>query len=95
MDEDTAATFTVIGAQSTDPSDHGGNRVRPAARRDGRTELHEGVPARVALAIPGPAPTDCHLDLYHRLEPVDVRPVQQADLDQSHRAGRIATQTGA
>jgi hypothetical protein len=95
MDEDARATLAVVGAQSACPGDDRGDRVRPIPRRDSGAQLDEGVAPRVALAVPGPTPAHRHLDLHHRLKPVDVGPVQQADLDQSHRPGRIATRTGA
>ena len=56
------------------------------------TELDQRMPARVALPVPRPAPSDGELQLHHRLEPVDVGPLQHADLDQSHGPGRIATE---
>ena len=54
-------------------------------------EVDERVAARVALAVPGPPPADGDLELDHRLEPVDVRTFEQADLDQAHGPGRIAS----
>ena len=45
----------------------------------------------IALAVPGPPPPDGDLQLDHRLQPVDVGSLEQADLDQSHGPGRIAT----
>ena len=61
--------------------------------RDGnvRAEQDQGVATRVALAVPRAPPPDGDLDLDHRLEPVDVRSLEQADLDQSHGLGRIAS----
>ena len=68
-------------------------RRRPASRARGtaRAEVDERVAARVALAVPGPAPADGDLELDHRLEPVDVGAFEQADLDQAHGPGRIAS----
>ena len=95
MDRQTAAPLVVIGSQPADPGDDGGDRVGPIARRDRRAQLDERMAPGIALAVPGPSPAHGDLEFHHRLEPVDVGPVQQADLDQSHRGGRIAIRTGA
>src|SRR6266508_3796494 len=46
--------------------------------------------AGLALPVPCPAPPDRDLQLGHRLQPVDVRALEQPDLDESHDPGRIA-----
>jgi hypothetical protein len=46
------------------------------------------------VAVPRPPPPDGHLELHGRLEPVHVRSIEEADLDQSHGGGRIATAPG-
>ena len=78
----TQAAIAAIGSGHS----RGGHR---------RAQPDEGVAARVALAVPRPATTDRDLHLDHRLEPVDVRALEQADLDQSHGPGRIATRGAA
>ena len=95
MDEDSGAPLVVVGTQPANPGDDRRDGVRPLSGGNRRPELHERVAPRVALAVPGPAAAHRHLEFHHRLEPVDVGPVKQADLDQSHRPGRIATRTGA
>ena len=62
-------------------------RRRPASPGRGPRwpEPDQGVAGRVPLAVPGPSPADGHLDLDHRLEPVDVGALEQADLDQVAR----------
>ena len=87
-----AAALVVLEPRSrrTQRGD-GGHAVRPVASRDRRPEVDQGVAARVALAVPGPPPADGDLELDHRLEPVDVRSFEQADLDESHGPGRIAS----
>ena len=89
MDGDAAAALAVVGRS---------RRIQPTtasigsgqlARRHGRAETDERMPSRVAHPVPRPPPTDRDLDLDHRLEPVDIRALEQADLDQSHGPGRI------
>ena len=50
-------------------------------------EVDERVAPGIALPVPGPPPADRDLDLDHRLEPVDVGTLEQADLDQAHGPG--------
>jgi len=49
------------------------------------------MPLGIAAAVPGSAAADRDLDLDHRLQPVDVGAFEQANLDESHGAARIAT----
>ena len=56
-----------------------------------RGEPNQGVPLGLALAVPGPSPADADLDLDRRLEPVEIRTVEQADLDEAHGPARIPT----
>ena len=94
VDRQSAAPLAVLEPQPPDPGDDAGDVVRPLARRDVGPEADQRVSPRVALAVPGPAPADGHLDLDHRLQPVDVRALEQTDLDQSHGPGRIASRHG-
>src|SRR5215204_5466928 len=91
MDRQAGTALTMIHAQPADPRDCRRDGVRPLAGGHGRAEPHEGVAAGIALAIPGPPSPDRDLHLDHRLQPVHVRSLEQADLDQSHGPGRIAT----
>ena len=84
----------VVDPQPADPGDDRRDGIGPVARSHRCTEADDGVPARVALAVPGPPSAERQLDLDHRLEPVDVRPLQHPDLDQPHGPGRIATRGG-
>ena len=84
MDRQAGPALAMIHAQPADPGDDRGDGVRPVAGGHGRAEPDQGVAAGIALAVPGPPPTDRDLHLDHRLEPVDVRSLEQADLDQSH-----------
>ena len=95
MDGETRTAFAVIHAKPADPGHDRGDRIGPLAGRHRGAEPDQGVAAGIALAVPGPAPPDRDLHLDHRLEPVDVRSLEQADLDQSHGPGRIATRTPA
>ena len=91
MDGQAAAALAVVDPQPADPGDDRGDRD-PASRGPGRARrAGRARGARIALAVPGPAPADGDLELDHRLEPVDVRALEQADLDQSHGPGRIAS----
>ena len=92
VDGDAAAALAVLDPEAPDPVDE---RARP-----GRASSRAGTaaPSRtrawrpgLALAVPGPPPADRDLDLDHRLEPVDVRSLEQADLDQAHGPARIAS----
>ena len=94
MDGESAAPFAVVGTQAPDPGGDRRDRIGPVVGRDGGAEADDGVPAGVALAVPGAPPTEGQLHFDHRLEPVDVRPLQQTDLDQAHGPGRIATRDG-
>ena len=85
------APFAMVGAKPTYPSDDRCDRVGPVMCRNRRAESDDRMAAGVALAVPGPPPTERQLHLDYRLEPVDVRPLQQTDLDQAHGPGRIAT----
>jgi len=64
------------------------------AWRHARAQVDQGMAARIALAVPRPAPADGDLQLDHRLEPVDVGTFEQAGLDQAHGPGRIASARG-
>src|SRR5439155_26606434 len=81
--------FTVIDPQSADPANELLDRERPIADRYMRSEVDEGVAGGTALSVPGPSPADRELDLDRRLEPVDIRALEQADLDESHGSARI------
>ena len=94
MDRQPAAALAVVGAQPADPGDDGGDAVRPVAGGHRRPQVDQGVRSRVALPVPGPAPSDGDLELDHRLEPVDVGTFKEAGLDQAHGPGRIASRRG-
>src|SRR5439155_17956842 len=91
MDRHAATTLVVIDAQAADPGDEGIDRQRPRPGRDRGAQMHEGMTRRTALAVPGPTPPDGDLQLDDRLEPVDVRALEQPDLDESHGPARIAS----
>ena len=95
MDRQAAPPLAVIDPQAADPGDDRRDGVRSLLHRNVRAEVHEGMATRVTLAIPGPPAPDGDLDLDHRLEPVDVRSLEEADLDQSHGQGRIASAPAA
>ena len=90
VDGHPASPLAVVRAEAADPSHEPIHGERPLLGRDFGTEADEGMAARAALAVPGPAPPDGHLDLHHRLQPVDVRPLEQTDLDDAHGPRRIA-----
>jgi hypothetical protein len=56
--------------------------------------MDEGMASGAALSVPRPPPPDRDLELDHRLEPVDVRALEQSDLDESHRPRRITSADG-
>ena len=87
MDRHAATTLVVIDAQAADPGDEGIDRQRPRSCRDRGAQMDEGVTRRAALAVPGPTPPDGDLELDDRLEPVDVRALEESDLDLTHRSG--------
>src|SRR5664279_1579024 len=87
MDNQSGAPRAVVGPQALEPGGQGGNVVGPQAGRDCLAKPDEGVAAGVALPVEGPPPADRDLHLDHRLKPVDVGPLEQPDLDQSHSAG--------
>ena len=91
MDRQAGTALAVIHAEPADPGHDRGDRIGPVAGRHDGAEPDQGVTAGIALAVPGPASADRQLHLDHRLQPVDVRSLEQADLDQSHGPGRIAT----
>ena len=91
MDGEAPPTFAVIGSQASDPGHGRFDGVRPVTRWDRGAQPDEEMSPGVALPVPGPAPADGDLQLDHRLEPVDVGSLEQADLDQAHGPGRIAT----
>ena len=84
VDQQRALVLAVVRAQPARPGGHLGDGVRPVARRDRAGHVDEGVGRGHPLAAPGPRPADGELDLDHRLEPVDVGTVVQADLHESH-----------
>jgi len=75
--------------QSVDPGGHPGDGFRRVRGPHPRRQVDPLVCVRDPLAVPGAATADRDLDLHGRLEPVDVRAVEQADLDESHGARRI------
>ena len=76
--------------QSTIRSTSPGHSRRGTAAPSLTTACRPGL----ALAVPGPPPADGDLDLDHRRQPVDVRTLEQADLDQAHGPARIASAPG-
>jgi len=91
MHGDAATALAVVIAKSADPGDERIDRHRPIPSRNDGAEVHERMPARAALPVPCPASPDSDLELDHRLEPVDVRSLEQPDLDESHGPRRIAS----
>ena len=87
----SGSAFAMLDPQPPDPCDEARDLGRPVATRDDRAEVHERVSLGIPGAIPAPAAADRDLDLDHRLEPVDVGALEQADLDEAHGAARIAT----
>src|SRR5205085_2564706 len=93
VDADHARALAVIDPKAADPADEPVDVERPFAGRDVGTEADEGMPTGGPLAVPGPASTECDLDLDHRLEPIDVGPFEQSDLDHAHGARRIVARS--
>ena len=60
-----------------------------ASRRHPGPEPDQRVPPRIALAVERPPPADGEFQLDHRLQPVDVGPLEETGLDQSHGPRRI------
>ena len=89
MNPDPADAFAVCRAKAARPPCERLDRFRPLTLREAGTEVNEGVAGGYPLAEPCPAPTDGHLDLDHRLQPVDIGSLQEACLDQSHSPRRI------
>ena len=94
MDRQPGPALAVVHPQPPDPGGDRGDRVGPLAGGDAGAQPDEGVAPGIALAVPGPAPTDGDLDLDHRLQPVDVRALEQADLDQSHGPAQDSNPAG-
>ena len=90
MDGHAADALVVFASEAPGPRHDPRNVVRPVAGRDPRRQPNERVGIGRPLAVPRPPPADGDLDLDRRLEPVDVRPLEQADLDQAHGPRRIA-----
>src|SRR3954451_13529269 len=86
----TARALIVIGAKAADPRDDRLDLEWPLPGRELRAETDESEPPWLALAVPGSPAPKRDLDLHARLEPIDVRALEQADLDESHGSGRIA-----
>ena len=94
MDRQPAPAFAVLQPQASDPGHDARHVVRPLAGRDVGSQPDQGVASGIALAVPGPALADGHLELDHRLQPVDIRALEQSRLHQSHGPGRIASRHG-
>jgi hypothetical protein len=73
-----------LRAQASRPGDDRGHLVGPLPRGDGGADPRHAAPAGIALAVPRAVTSDGDLELDHRLEPVDVRAFEQADLDRAH-----------
>ena len=91
MDRQPGPAFAVVDPQPPDPGGDRGDRVRPLAGGDAGAQPDQGMTPGISLAVPRPAPPDRDFHLDHGLQPVDVRALEQADLDQSHGSRRIAT----
>jgi glutamate carboxypeptidase len=74
-----------------DPADEPPDRLRPLAPWHPSTQPHHAVRFRVPAAGPRASRPDPDLELHDRFEAVDIRAVEQPDLDESHGPGRIAT----
>ena len=76
--------LAMVRAQAPGPGDEVRDGVRPLAQRDRAGEVHQRAVAGRPGAVPGPRAPDGDLDLGHRLQPVDVGPLVQPDLQESH-----------
>ena len=94
MDGQPAPAFAVFDPQSADPGHDRGDVVGPVAGGDVGAEADQRMATGIALAVPRPALADGDLELDHRLQPVDIRALEQTRLDQSHGPGRIASRHG-
>ncbi len=61
--------------------------VRPVAFGNRRPQAHERIAGGNAVSVPRSPATDPDLDLDHRLQPVDVRTLEEADFDETHGHG--------
>ena len=77
----TPVSTVLFGSEPLHPGHDRGYRGRPVASRHGRPERHERMATRLALPVPRPPSPDRQLELHHRLEPVDVGAIEQADFD--------------
>lgn len=91
VDPATAGALAMIRAEPPDPRDDRCDALRPVFCGNGGPEPDEGVSSGDPLAVPASAAPDAQLDLHYRLEPVDVRALEQADLYEAHGSRRIAT----
>src|SRR5438309_11085679 len=91
MDLNAATSLAVVVTKPTNPGDERVDRHRSLPSGDDGAEANERVPARTPLAVPGAASPDGNLQLDHRLEPVDVRALEQPNLNETHRPRRIAS----
>ncbi len=94
MHREAGTSFTMLRPEAAQPGDDPRHRVRPVACGHVRAQVHERVPRRIALPVPGAPAPEGDFDLDHRLQPVDVGSFKQSCLDQSHGPGRIASRCG-
>src|SRR5439155_22750415 len=90
MDGHAADALVVFAPEAPGPRHDPRNVVRPVAGRDPRRQPNERVGIGRPLAVPRPPPAHGDLVLDRRLEPVDVRPPEQADPDPAPRPRRNA-----
>src|SRR5262245_5670051 len=81
----------MLAAKTTHPVRERGDARGLSGPRDDRSQPDEGVRLGLATPVPGPAPPQRHLELQRRLAPIQIRSVEQADLDEAHGGPRIAT----
>jgi glutamate carboxypeptidase len=91
VNRDSGRTPLVLPPEAARPPDDQADGLRPFAARNGCPEADERVVAWLALPVPGPSPSDGDLDLDHRFESVDIGPLEQPNLDESHGPGRITS----